>query len=140
MNKKGAFALAIEKLKEIFESEEDKKEEVLPVEEVKEELAEEVVIEEEPVKEEESDLQAELTAALTKIADLEAKLVEYEATKMANEEAEVKLKADFDALKLSSEAMETELMEFKKIPSIPNGEDEKETPLMKYRKKKEMLK
>jgi len=143
MNKKGAFALALEKLKEIFESEDDKEKD-LPVEEAKEELAiEDAVTEdvvEEQVKEEESDLQAELTAALTKIADLEAKLVEYEATKMANEETEVKLKADFDALKLSSEAMETELMEFKKIPSIPNGEDEKETPLMKYRKKKEMLK
>jgi len=144
MNKKGAFALAIEKLKEIFESEDDKKEEVLPVEEVKEELAveetpEEEVVVEEP-KEEESDLQAELTAALTKIADLEAQIAAYESTKMANEEAEVKLKSDFEDLKLSSEAMETELMEFKKIPSIPNGEDEKETPLMKYRKKKEMLK
>jgi len=144
MNKKGAFALAIEKLKEIFESEDDKKEAELLVEaeeakqEAVKEMEEEVaVVVEQP---EESDLQAELTAALTKIADLEAKLVEYEATKMANEEAEVKLKADFDALKLSSEAMETELMEFKKIPSIPNGEDEKETPLMKYRKKKEMLK
>ena len=80
----------------------------------------------EDVKEEETedtaggnaDLQAELDAALTKIADLEAKLVEYEATKMANEEAEVKLKADFQGLTAENVKLKAELIDARKAQVI----------------------
>jgi len=146
MNKKGAFALAIEKLKEIFESEEDKEKDLPIEEEVKDkELDEEVVVDEEP-KEEESDLQAELTAALTRIADLEAELAKVNEMQMSNEASDLKLKEDFEALKLSKETLDaetlklqSELMEFKKIPMIP-ADDKPATALEKYRQKKEALK
>jgi len=89
---------------------------------------------------------AKITELETKIADLEAKIAEAEAVKMANEEAEVKLKSDFDTLKLSVDGKDAEIVklqgeiaEFKKIPDVPKEDDRKITPLEKYRMKKEAL-
>lgn len=68
---------------------------------------------------------AKITELETKIADLEAQLTEATATKMANEEAEVKLKADYETALKNVEKLEAEIIELKAIPAIPA---EKEVP------------
>lgn len=140
MNKKGAFALAVEKFKAAFvafegEDDKDKEEEILPIEE--KDTEEEVLAEETPVEDPAADEKdAKITDLETKIAELEAQLTEATATKMSNEEAEVKLKADFEEATKENTKLQAELVELKRIPNIPveaQMEFSKMTPLQKQR-------
>jgi hypothetical protein len=108
------------------------------------------IIEIEPVEaggaEDGDEKDAKITELETKIADLEAELAKVNEVQMSNEAADVKLKEDFEALKLSKETLDAdnlklqnELLELKRIPTIAI-EEKADTPLEKYRKKKEMLK
>lgn len=86
----------------------------------------------------------EITALKTKIADLEAKLAEYEATKMSAEEeatkAETEKAEELTKLKSEKDAeilkLENEIIELKKIQAMPTEKDD-DSPLAKYRRKKQ---
>ena len=93
------------------------------------------------------DSAAKIAALETQVADLQAQLSEATATKMANEEAEVKLKADFEAEKESNvkltaevEKLKADVIEAKKIPEMVDKGIENMSALEKYRMKKETLK
>lgn len=78
----------------------------------------------------------------TENADLKAKISELEATKMANEESEVKLKSDFETLKSEKEQLLADLIEAKKVQSFNKQEDipyEKMTNAQKVKYNRERM-